>query len=216
MSTIRTTQERIKLLDVVIDVQEDVLNFIEERVKAGVKAATEIDRAQARSNLEQSRAQREQFDTRSADGGKPALHFAGHAGDRSDAILARLRRRSIPIAPEYVVVGIPADLLRRRPDVRRAERTGRGTSGRDRHRGDGLVSGDYGHRHLGLAGAEFVAVVHAGFVQQLGGAVVPMESVELRAESQQRPIPRCAVPRAWSWPIRDSVLQADWKLKMAS
>jgi NodT family efflux transporter outer membrane factor (OMF) lipoprotein len=30
--------------------------------------------------------------------------------------------RSIPVAPKEIVVGIPADLLRRRPDVRRAER----------------------------------------------------------------------------------------------
>ena len=30
---------------------------------------------------------------------------------------------SIPVAPEDVVVGIPADLLRRRPDVRAAQRT---------------------------------------------------------------------------------------------
>jgi NodT family efflux transporter outer membrane factor (OMF) lipoprotein len=35
---------------------------------------------------------------------------------------AELGRRSIPAAPSDVVVGIPADLLRRRPDVRRAER----------------------------------------------------------------------------------------------
>ena len=40
----RTTQERIRLLDVVIHVQEDVLRFIEERLKLG-KGATEIDRA---------------------------------------------------------------------------------------------------------------------------------------------------------------------------
>ena len=38
------------------------------------------------------------------------------------AVLASGPRTSIPIAPEYVVVGIPADLLRRRPDVRAAER----------------------------------------------------------------------------------------------
>ena len=37
-------------------------------------------------------------------------------------LLATAPKTSIPIAPEYVVVGIPADLLRRRPDVRRAER----------------------------------------------------------------------------------------------
>ena len=33
------------------------------------------------------------------------------------------RSRGIPAAPPAVAVGIPADLLRRRPDVRRAERS---------------------------------------------------------------------------------------------
>jgi NodT family efflux transporter outer membrane factor (OMF) lipoprotein len=118
---IRTTQERIKLLDVVIGVQEDVLHFIEERLNAG-KGATEIDRAQARSNLEQSRAQREQFliDLRTAENqlcillGMPVVSLEEALGTTSST--------SIPIAPDKVVVGIPADLLRRRPDVRRAER----------------------------------------------------------------------------------------------
>jgi outer membrane protein TolC len=37
-------------------------------------------------------------------------------------IEAMLGARTIPLAPPCVAVGIPADLLRRRPDVRRAER----------------------------------------------------------------------------------------------
>ncbi len=119
---IRTTQERIRLLDAVIRVQEDVLHFIEARVKAGPKATTDLDRAQALSNLEQSRAQRHQFliDQRVAENqlcillGIPAIDLT--------KMLASGPKTDIPVAPEYVVAGIPADLLRRRPDVRRAER----------------------------------------------------------------------------------------------
>lgn len=118
---IRTTQERIRLLDIVIRVQEDVLTYIDTRVQAGV-GATDLDKAQARSNLEQSRAQRNQFliDLRTAENqlcillGMPAVDLT--------EVLASGPKTSIPIAPDYVVVGIPADLLRRRPDVRRAER----------------------------------------------------------------------------------------------
>lgn len=117
----RTTQERIRLLDIVIRVQEDVLSYIEARLQAGA-GATDLDRAQARSNLEQSRAQRNQFliDLRTAENqlcillGMPAVDLT--------QVLASGPKTSIPIAPDYVVVGIPADLLRRRPDVRRAER----------------------------------------------------------------------------------------------
>jgi NodT family efflux transporter outer membrane factor (OMF) lipoprotein len=118
---IRTTQERIRLLDNVIQLQEDVLHFIEQRLKEG-RGATELDRAQALSNLEQSRSQRHQFliDERIAENqlcillGIPAIDLTN--------LLACGPKKDIPIAPEYVVVGIPADLLRRRPDVRRAER----------------------------------------------------------------------------------------------
>jgi NodT family efflux transporter outer membrane factor (OMF) lipoprotein len=118
---IRTTQERIKLLDVVIGVQDDVLHFIEERLNAG-KGATEIDRAQARSNLEQSRAQREQFllDLRTAE--NQLCILLGMPVTSLEQALGTTPNTSIPIAPDKVVVGIPADLLRRRPDVRRAER----------------------------------------------------------------------------------------------
>jgi NodT family efflux transporter outer membrane factor (OMF) lipoprotein len=118
---IRTTQERIKLLDIVIGVQEDVLHFIEERLNAG-KGATEIDRAQARSNLEQSRAQREQFllDLRTAE--NQLCILLGMPVTSLEQALGTTPNTSIPIAPDKVVVGIPADLLRRRPDVRRAER----------------------------------------------------------------------------------------------
>src|ERR1019366_634018 len=47
-----------------------------------------------------------------------------------ETLEARLAKRSIPEAPKEVAVGIPADLLRRRPDVRRAERLAAAESAR--------------------------------------------------------------------------------------
>src|SRR5208282_5541770 len=41
-------------------------------------------------------------------------------------VLAKLGETAIPTAPPELVVGVPADLLRRRPDVRRAERQAAG------------------------------------------------------------------------------------------
>jgi NodT family efflux transporter outer membrane factor (OMF) lipoprotein len=119
---IRTTQRRIKLLENVIKVQQDVYNFIGERLKAGFRGVTDLDKAQAESDLRQSQAQVEQLqiDLRQTENrlctllGIPAVAL----GPRLNAA----PKTGIPIPPDYAVVGVPADLLRRRPDVRRAER----------------------------------------------------------------------------------------------
>src|SRR5262249_46363892 len=48
-------------------------------------------------------------------------HLCTLLGIPPEDLLAKLARAPIPTAPPGVGVGIPADLLRRRPDVRRAE-----------------------------------------------------------------------------------------------
>jgi len=119
---IRTTQRRIELLENVIAVQQDVYNFIDVRLREGFAGITELDRAQALSNLRQSQAQVEQFriDLRTTENGLCAL--LGRPSVDLEPWLNAGPRRGIPIPPDYAVVGVPADLLRRRPDVRRAER----------------------------------------------------------------------------------------------
>ena len=62
-----------------------------------------------------------------ADRRKPAEKLPGLLDSAKDPKIADLlkpleERQRTPVAPDQVVVGIPADLLRRRPDVRRAER----------------------------------------------------------------------------------------------
>ena len=119
---IRTTQRRIQLLENVIKVQQDVYNFIGERLKAGFRGVTDLDKAQAESDLRQSQAQVEQLqiDLRQTENRLCTL-----LGIPAVALGPRLNigpKTGIPIPPDYAVVGVPADLLRRRPDVRRAER----------------------------------------------------------------------------------------------
>ncbi len=119
---IRTTQRRIVLLENVIKVQQDVYNFIGERLKAGFRGVTDLDKAQAESDLRQSQAQVEQLqiDLRQTENRLCTL-----LGIPAVALGPRLNvgpKTGIPVPPDYAVVGVPADLLRRRPDVRRAER----------------------------------------------------------------------------------------------
>ncbi len=117
---IRTAQERIRLLENIIGIQRDVLTFIEGQLKLGKVA--ELDRAQARSNLSQSMAQLNALRITLRTAQNQLCILLGMPATDLTNLLASAPSTSIPIAPDDVVVGIPADLLRRRPDVRRAER----------------------------------------------------------------------------------------------
>jgi len=116
--TIRTTQERIRLLEENAKLQRGVLKFISERWKAGYKQ-TELDLDQALSNLRQTEA------------AIPQLEITRQQAENALCVLlgiptVDLRKLlgdgPIPKTPADAVFGIPADLLRRRPDVRQAER----------------------------------------------------------------------------------------------
>lgn len=115
---VRTTQERINLLRANVELQRGILQFVENRLNAGFKQ-TELDVDQAMSTLRQSEAAVEQLEVvlREAENnlcvllGMPPVDLAN-----------MLRMGPIPAPPPEIVVGIPADLVRRRPDVRRAER----------------------------------------------------------------------------------------------
>ena len=115
---VRTDQERIKLLQANIELQRGVLKFIETRFRAGFRQ-TELDYDQALSTLRQTEAQilPLAIDARQAEDllcilmGMPPVDLEPMLGIAP-----------IPTAPPEVAIGMPADLLRRRPDVRQAER----------------------------------------------------------------------------------------------
>ncbi len=115
---IRTTQERIDLLRANVKLQQGVLDFIEARLAAGYRQ-TNLDRAQALSNLRQDEA------------AIPVLEIAKRQYEDALCVLLGIPAVSIepmlgigpiPVSPPDVALGIPCDLLRRRPDVRSAER----------------------------------------------------------------------------------------------
>jgi NodT family efflux transporter outer membrane factor (OMF) lipoprotein len=113
---VRTLQQRIELTRGNVDLQERVVTIANKRFKAGRK--NELDAHQARSNSAQTEAQ------------IPQLRIAmRQACNRLCVLLGmppsdlerELGPGPIPTAPAVVAVGIPAELLRRRPDVRRAQ-----------------------------------------------------------------------------------------------
>lgn len=118
----RTTEERIRLLENVVSVQQDVLKFINQQLDLGAKSVTDVDRAQASSDLAQSLAQLDNLEIQLRQSQNILCILLGMPVSDISAILNREDHATIPTTPDYVVTGIPADLLRRRPDVRRAER----------------------------------------------------------------------------------------------
>jgi len=98
--------------------QTETYEIARFRSRAGL--ATEIDVQQARTNVEQTRATIPALRTSRGE----ALHriaiLLGQPPGSLDAELGEVR--TIPVVPVAIAIGVPADVLRRRPDVRRAER----------------------------------------------------------------------------------------------
>ncbi len=114
---VRTNQERIRLMQQNIAIQEAILAVGEDRLRFGQTTSVNVE--QLRSNVLQNEAQVEQLHV----GLRQATNrLCLLMGMPPQELLEQLGERSIPIAPADVAIGIPADLVRRRPDVRRAER----------------------------------------------------------------------------------------------
>ncbi len=114
---LRTLQKRIEVAKANVELQRQTLVLTEARFKAGT--TSELDVYQARSTLEQTEAQIPELEISLRQANNQICILLGIPPEE---LQAKLGPGPIPIAPPEVAVGIPADLLRRRPDVRRAER----------------------------------------------------------------------------------------------
>jgi NodT family efflux transporter outer membrane factor (OMF) lipoprotein len=113
----RTFEQRISYVRRNVELQRETLKIAEARFKAGTTG--ELDVVQARSTLEQTEAQIPELEISLRQAYNQLCILLGIP---PEDLRARLGPAPIPAAPSEVVAGIPADLLRRRPDVRRAER----------------------------------------------------------------------------------------------
>jgi NodT family efflux transporter outer membrane factor (OMF) lipoprotein len=114
---IRTFQLRLKYVADNVAVQTLFVKQAEERLKGG--AGRKIDQGQMRSNLTDTLALKEQLETglRQANNQLCVL-----LGIPVRDLVPALGVKDLPDVPAEAAVGMPADLLRRRPDLRRAER----------------------------------------------------------------------------------------------
>jgi NodT family efflux transporter outer membrane factor (OMF) lipoprotein len=121
----RIAQQRLKIARANVKIQADILALVEQQEKVGINKVTKLDVNQARTILEQTRASipaleitlGQANDTLCTLLGMPPRDLANELGEGPE-----LGDSPLPNTPSWVAAGIPADLLRRRPDVRSAER----------------------------------------------------------------------------------------------
>ena len=116
-TTIRTLEQRLAYVRENVKLQERGLELAETRFEFG--ATSELDVQQARALLEGTRAIMPLLQTQIARAGNVLSLLLGLPPGELDDVLGG--PGAIPIAPKDAAVGIPADLIRRRPDVRAAE-----------------------------------------------------------------------------------------------
>ncbi|NOX56706.1 MAG: efflux transporter outer membrane subunit [Planctomycetes bacterium] len=113
----RTFQQRLQWAKENVELQKRTLEIVNVQFRNG--RVTELDVAQAKENLAATEALIPQLES--------GLRQTANAlcvlmGEPPRDLTEELGEAPIPAPPDRIFVGIPAELLRRRPDVRRAER----------------------------------------------------------------------------------------------
>jgi NodT family efflux transporter outer membrane factor (OMF) lipoprotein len=115
---LRAFQARLTIAESNLEAQSEIYDIARWRYEAGLTTARDVE--QARFNLEQTRSQIPSLRTGVEQSGHRVALLLG----QGPGVLAPewAQRQAIPRTPLEVAIGVPADALRRRPDIRRAER----------------------------------------------------------------------------------------------
>jgi NodT family efflux transporter outer membrane factor (OMF) lipoprotein len=115
---VRALQERLRFATANVEGQEDTLRLTQDRFDSGLVSA--LDVAQAQSNLANTRSLIPSLEQKLVLAlNRLAVLLAMSPGSLDDELL---EEKPIPVEPAAVTTGLPADLLRQRPDIRAAER----------------------------------------------------------------------------------------------
>ena len=117
--SLRASQQRLEIARASVASQAETLQLTDWRAQAGLTTALDVD--QARASLEQTRARLPLLEAGVHEAGHRLAILLGQAPGSQDERLAAVQ--DLPALPQRVAVGIPADTLRQRPDVRAAERS---------------------------------------------------------------------------------------------
>lgn len=115
---VRTAQERLDIAEETARSERATADVVEEQLRSGV--ASELDRARASSQAENAAARVPQMEANVRAGVRRLEVLVGAKPGTLDAELKK--PAPVPTPPDALAVGIPSEMLRRRPDVRAAER----------------------------------------------------------------------------------------------
>lgn len=117
-TTIRAFEAQIELARRNMGIQQESLRIAEARFRNG--ATSELDVTQARALFESTRASIPQLEIGLEQSQNALSTLLGQPTGSLQNVLSQ-GTQAIPVAPAQVAVSIPAEMLRRRPDVRSAE-----------------------------------------------------------------------------------------------
>jgi multidrug efflux system outer membrane protein len=114
---LRGAQHQLAIARENLEAQEQTLKITQERLEAGFVSA--LDEANAQANARQTESQIPSFDAQI----RANIYALGVlVGNEPSALLTELsEHKPLASAPAEVPVGVPSELLKRRPDIRRAE-----------------------------------------------------------------------------------------------
>ncbi|MEM7807823.1 MAG: efflux transporter outer membrane subunit [Planctomycetota bacterium] len=101
-----------------VDLQQRSLDLAQARFEAGL--TTELDVAQAVANLQQTKATVPALRASAQAARNRLSRLSGEVPGYAEFVIDD--SAALPVPDDDLAVGVPADLLRRRPDIRRAER----------------------------------------------------------------------------------------------
>jgi NodT family efflux transporter outer membrane factor (OMF) lipoprotein len=114
---VRSYQARLSIAQANRDAQEETFRLVQNRFDAGLAALLEVE--QSLYNLESTRAEIPTLNTGLEQAkNRLAVLLGRQPGDLPPEVTDP---SPIPVTPVEIAVGVPAETLRRRPDVRRAE-----------------------------------------------------------------------------------------------
>lgn len=115
---VRTAQSRLSFAERNLESQREVVNIATWRAAAGM--ADSVDVEQAKTSYAQTQAQIPALERTLATAMNRIAVLTGQQPGALSGVLTD--RKAIPVTPADIVSSVPADVVRRRPDIRRAER----------------------------------------------------------------------------------------------